>query len=79
MYSETAKVGVEVDRRVESQMLLGVLAPSEKGPETKRLMCFGTSEVYSCGHMECPAGKTAKSSFPRGTLIKDTLRLLLSP
>ena len=57
MYSETAKVGVEVDRRVESQMLLGVLAPSEKGPETRRLVCFGTSEVYSCGHMECPRRK----------------------
>ena len=33
----------------------------------------------SVGTLNAPAGKPAKSSFPRGTLIKDTLRLLLSP
>ena len=60
MYSETAKVGVEVDRRVESQMLLGVIAPSEKGPETKGPMCFGTSKVYSCGYMDCPCRKACE-------------------
>ena len=53
MYSETAKVGVEVNRSVGSQPLLSVIAPCEKGRETNRPKCFGSSEVYFCEYMEC--------------------------
>ena len=60
MYSETAKVGIEVGRRVESQMLLEVIASCEKGPETKMPMCFGTSELFFCGAMECPQRKACE-------------------
>ena len=42
MYSETAKVGVEIEMCAESQMLLEVLTPCEKGSENKMPMCFGT-------------------------------------
>ena len=60
MYSETAKVGIEVNRSVESKMLLEVIAPCEKRPETKMPMCFGTSEMFFCGSMECPHRKACE-------------------
>jgi hypothetical protein len=60
MYSETAKVGGEVKRSAGSQLLLEVLAPCEKGPETNKPMCFGTSELFFCGSMECPHRKACE-------------------
>jgi hypothetical protein len=54
MYSNAAKVGVEVNRSVGSQPLMNACAPCEKGRETNSPKCFGSSEVYFCGYMECP-------------------------
>lgn len=60
MNSKTEKVGVEVNRHVESQLLLGVLAPCEKGQKTNRPECFGSSEVYFCKYKECPYRKACE-------------------
>ena len=54
MYSEIAKVGVKVNRGVGLQPLINARMPCEIGRETNREKCFGTSEVYFCGDMECP-------------------------
>ena len=54
MYSETARVGIEVNRVVRSQSLFSVRTHCEKWRETNRPKCFGTSDVFFCGHMNCP-------------------------
>ena len=61
MYSETAKVGIEVNRSVGSQPLLSVTTPYDKVLETNMPMCFGTSEVFFCGSMECPRRKACEN------------------
>ncbi len=60
MYSETAKVGVEVNRNVESQLLFNARTPCRKWRETNMPKCFGTSDVYFCGYMECPRRKACE-------------------
>ena len=57
MYSETAKVGVEVKGKIGAQSGFNVHTSLERGPETNRPKCFGTSEVFFCGYMECPRRK----------------------
>ena len=54
MYSETANVGVEVKKNIGSQSGFNVHTSYERGPKTNRPICFGTSEVFSCGSMQCP-------------------------
>jgi hypothetical protein len=54
MYTETTKVGVEAKRKIESLPSFNARIPCEKGRETKRRNCFGTSEVFFCGCMKCP-------------------------
>ena len=60
MYSESAKGGVEVGRSVGSQPLLIAYTPYDKGLETNMPKCFGTSEVFFCGHIKCPRRKASE-------------------
>ena len=60
MNSNTEKVGVEVNRSVGSQPLLSVRTPHEKGRETSRPKCFGSSEVYFCKYKKCPYKKACE-------------------
>jgi len=60
MYSETAKVGVEVNRSGGSQPGFSIHASSERGTETNMLKCFGTSEVFFCGYIKCPRRKACE-------------------
>jgi hypothetical protein len=54
MYSDTAKVGVEVKRKIGLRPGFNTHASGERGPETTRPKCFGTSAVFFCGYMKCP-------------------------
>ena len=69
MYSRAAKVGVEVNRRVGSQPLLSAPGPCEKGRETNRPKCFGSSEVYFCEYMECPYRKACEKLVSAWSLV----------
>ncbi len=60
MYSETANVGVEVNRSIGSLSLFNARTPCEKGRETSMPQCFGTSDVYFCGYMKCPRRKACE-------------------
>ena len=60
MYFETAKVGVEVKMNIRSQPGFNVHTSCERGPETNRTKCFGTSEVFFCGYMKCPRRKACE-------------------
>ena len=60
MYSRAAKVGIEVNGSVGSQPLLIARAPCEKGRKTNRPKCFGSSQVYFCGYLECPYRKACE-------------------
>ena len=60
MYSETTKVGVEVKRKSGSLSSFNAHIPCEKGRETKRQKCFGTSNVFFCGYMKCPCRKACE-------------------
>jgi hypothetical protein len=60
MHSNTAKVHVEVNRSVGSQPLLSANMSCKKGRETNSPKCFGSSDVYFCGYMECPRSKACE-------------------
>ena len=47
-------------RSIGSQLLFNARTPYRKWRETNRPKCFGTSDVYFCGQMECSRRKACE-------------------
>ena len=60
MYSETSKIGVDVNRKIEPQKDFSTCTPCKKRRQPNRPRCFGTSDVFFCEHMKCPRRKACE-------------------